>query len=88
MREKVLQVVAIKIDEYNDYIIHGFPKDGAGKHGNDYVKIVKGSVRGKFRFDTETWEPRYDLGKKIKKELTKYLLENKEDLRDKILALG
>ena len=75
-------------DEYKGYIIHGFPRAGTGTHGNNYVKIKKGGIRGKFLLDTENWEPRYDLDDSTKKELTKYILNNKADLREKIKNLG
>jgi hypothetical protein len=81
-------VTAIKIDEIDGYIIHGYPRAGTGSHGNDYVKVKKGNNRGKFKLDTETWETRYDLDDVIKKKIERYILNNKKELRQKIKELG
>jgi hypothetical protein len=69
-------------------VIHGFPRGGTGSHGNDYVKIKKGGIRGKFKLGKEEWETGCSLDNATKKKLTDYLLKNKSVLRKKIEELG
>lgn len=81
-------VIAIQIDALDGYVIHGYPRKGTGKHHNDYVKIVKGSIRGKFRLDKEEWQDYIDLDASAKIKITAHLKANKEHLREKIRGLG
>jgi len=81
-------VIAIKIDALDGYVIHGYPRKGSGKHNNDYVKIMKGSIRGKFRLDIEDWEDYTDLDAGAKSKITAHLKANREQLREKIRGLG
>ena len=80
-------VIGKKIDELDGYVIHGFPRAGTGKHGNDYVKIEKKGERGKFKLDTGKWEEGHSLDAAIKKKLEEHILTNKESLRQKIKEL-
>ena len=81
-------VTAIKIEEFDSYIIHGYSRAGTGKHGNDCVKIKKGGDRGKFMFKDDSWETGCSLDDAIKVKIEKYLLKNKTNLRQKIKDLG
>jgi len=81
-------VTAIKIDEVDGYIIHGYSRSGTGKHGNDYVKIKKGGDRGKFMFENDSWESGCSLDKASKTKIEKYLIHNKSTLQQKIKDLG
>jgi hypothetical protein len=81
-------VTAIKIDEYEGYTIHGFPREGAGKHGNNYVKIVRKRVLGKFVFDDGTWDGDCLLGRSVEKRVKEYLIAHKLTLQQKIKELG
>jgi hypothetical protein len=81
-------VTAIKIDEYNGYIIHGFPRAGTGKHNNNYVKISRNGVLGKYMFDVNKWDGICSLNRSTKKIIEDYLIENKITLQHKIKELG
>jgi hypothetical protein len=81
-------VTAIKVDEYEGYIIHGFSRAGSGRHNNNYVKIARGGVLGKFMFDGDVWDGKCLLGKGVKKRVEKYLIENKLTIQQKIKDLG
>jgi hypothetical protein len=83
-----LFVTAIKIDDIDGYIIHGFPRGGTGSHGNDYIKIKKGGDRGKYRLGEDIWETNCSLDAAAKKKITAYILDNKANLRQKIKDLG
>lgn len=81
-------VTAIKIDEINGYIIHGYSRAGTGKHSNDYVKIKKGGERGKYLFTNDSWESGCSLDIAAKTKIEKYLLKTKTALQQKIKDLG
>ena len=83
-----MNVTAIKIDEIDGYIIHGYSRAGTGKHGNDYVKIKKGGDRGKFLFKSNSWESECSLNNAAKAKIEIYLLKNKSALQQKIKDLG
>lgn len=56
-------------------------------HGNDYIKVVRGTIRGKFRLDLLEWVGTPDIDSTAKKEIKTWITKNIEDIRRQIKEL-
>jgi hypothetical protein len=77
-----IRVEAIAIHRIRGFAIHIYHRDSTGSHGNDYVKVSRRGVKGKYILNIG-WESEPDLGN-AKAEITTWIDSNIDFIRKKI----
>lgn len=83
-----VEVIAIAIHVIRKHAIQIYARDATGKHGNEYVKVTRRGIRGKFLLANMQWESKPDIEASVKKEIEDWIKQNINAIKKQIKELN